>query len=148
MKVRFKNNILSYTGKCDDLVYYYNSKFGRTVCRAYTPPKLGPQHSRFTRIAKNIKALDISPGYINDLRVYTDIWNSRSPTRDTPFANYRNVLMKLLYKMIEIYPQYDLATITRDDIEMNLLPCLSVFHACEANLLKKLQGYELLTAPM
>ncbi len=148
MKVRFKNNILSYTGKCDDLVYYYNSKFGRTVCRAYTPPKLGPQHTRFTRIAKNIKALDISPGYINDLKVYTDIWNSRAPTRDTPFANYRNVLMKLLYKMIELYPQYDLATITRDDIEMNLLPCLSVYHACEAGLLKKLQGYELLTAQM
>ena len=56
--------------------------------------------------------------------------------------------MKLLYKMIELYPQYDLATITRDDIEMNLLPCLSVYRACEAGLIKKVQGYELLTAPM
>jgi len=148
LKVRFKNNILSYTGKCDDLVYYYNSKFGKTVCRPYTPSKPGPQHTRFTLVAKNIKALNFSPEYINDLKVYTELWNSRSPTRDTPYANYRNCLIVMLNKMVKMYPQYDLATITRDDIEMNLLPCLSVYQACEAGLLKKLNGYELLTAQM
>ena len=148
MKVRLKNNILSYTGKCDDLVYYYNNKFGRTCCRPYYKPKPGPQHSIFAQRASNIKALNFSPGYLNDLKVYTDIWNSRAATRDKPYANFWNVLMVMLYKMIKMYPQYDLATITRDDIEMNLLPCLSVYQACEAGLLKKVNGYELLTAQM
>jgi len=122
MKVRFKNNILSYSGKVDNLVFYWNNRLGRTVCREYVRPEPTAQHARFGAIARNLQALDISPGYIQDLKVYVDLWNTRSRNVDKPFANWLNVFYKIMYACAKKYDgsqggedpvTVDLSTLTR-----------------------------------
>ena len=148
MKVRFKNNILSYSGKVDNLVFYWNNRLGRTVCREYVRPEPTAQHARFGAIARNLQALDISPGYIQDLKVYVDLWNTRSRNVDKPYANWLNVFYKIMYALARSNPAIDLATLTRDEIYNNSYPCISVSEAIEADLIPEFSGYQNLTAQM
>ncbi len=52
MKVRFKNNILSYSGRVDNLVFYWNTRLQRTVCRTYTKGRVTGNNTRFGLVAK------------------------------------------------------------------------------------------------
>ena len=148
MKVRFKNNILSYSGKVDNLVFYWNTRLGRTVCREYVRPEPTAQHARFGAIARNLRDLNLSPGYIGDLKVYVDLWNTRSRNLDKPYANWLNVFYKIMYALAREYPAIDLATLTREEILSNEYPCLSVAEACSAGLIPEVNGCLLLTSQM
>ncbi|NLW18546.1 MAG: hypothetical protein GXY81_02525 [Candidatus Cloacimonetes bacterium] len=39
MKVTFKNMIQAYQGKCDGLIYYYNPRLKRMLCRSHAKPR-------------------------------------------------------------------------------------------------------------
>ena len=63
MKVRFKNNILSYTGKVDNLVFYWNQRLQRTYAeRTYNLPQFGGVrplwNNLYMQIMYGLKALN------------------------------------------------------------------------------------------
>ena len=171
MKAIFKNMIQAYQGKCDGLVYYYNPRLNRIVVRPHVIPRPSAQTRRFASIAANLKALNPSKGFKNDLSVYVDIHNRKASNHRRPMNNWCNAYNKMMYALAKMYVgvddgegginwipasagmtgegmELDLATLTRDIIFDNDLPCITVKRAVEAGLLSTVKGYELLTAEM
>jgi len=141
MKVWFKNMVLAYSGKCDGLVYYYNEKLGRMKSRKYVIPKSTEQNARFTSISVNLKALNISEDYKNDLRDYTLRYSTLNQYKTRPCLNWYSVFTLLMWNMSRALG-IDLATLTREQIESEELPCRSVKDAVEAGLLPPVLNYQ------
>ena len=144
MRVTFKNMVHSYSGKCDGLVYYYNRKFHREIVRQLPVFKATQQNNRFGEIAANLKALEISAGYKNDLRMYTELYSSRRENWKNPVSGWYNVFMKLMWAMSKDMG-LDLKTLTREQIETEQLPCITVKSAVEAGYLTEVRDYQNLT---
>lgn len=140
MEVTFKNLLHAYSGKCDGIVYYYNRRMGKVIARRLIKPKTHKQNLELSAISRNLKALNLSPGYINNLRVYTEMSRLESGGKQTFYA-WRNVFMKLMFALAKQYA-LDLKTLSRDDIYQQLLPCRSVYMAVEAGLIPPVSGYE------
>lgn len=147
MKVWFKNMILSYSGKCDGLVYYYNEKLGRMMSRRHVIPRPTENNTRFSSIAANLKALNISEGYKQDLRDYTIRYSTLKQFKTQPCLNWYSVFTILMWEMSKTLG-IDLATITREQIETQNLPCRTVKQAVEADLIPAVNGYERMMNPM
>jgi hypothetical protein len=142
MKVLFKNMLKAYSGQCDGLVYYYNSRLNRVICRRHVIPKATPQNARMKAVSARLQALNISEEYITDLKYYAAMARERGT-----HLNWRNVYMKLMYALQRLYG-IDLSTITREQVVSQDLPCKSVKRAIEAGLLPPMLGYQRLSAEM
>jgi len=138
MEVVFKNMLKAYSGKCDGLVYYYNSRLGRVLCRKHVIPRQNTHNRRMAAISHNLKALNPSPEFRQDLKLYAALY------QDAPLSG-QNVYIKLMYALARVYG-VDLATLTREQITELELPCATVKQAVEAGLLAPVPGYERLTA--
>lgn len=134
MKVQFKNILKAYSGKCDGLVYFYNPRLHRVLCRRHVIPQASPQNRRLAAVSSNLSALNPSPGFITDLRHYAALLPQQG-------QNWRNVYVKMMYALSRLY-NVDLAVLTREQIEQLSLPCNSVKAAIEAGLLVPVKGYE------
>ncbi len=141
MKVIFKNMIQAYSGKCDGLVYYYNRRLGRMCVREYVKPKRTAQQNSFAAASSNLKALNLSEGYKQDLKDYTELYIRRRDNRKLPVSNWYNLFMMLMWKLAEDY-SLDLKYITRTQIYEQDLPCISVKRAVEEELIPPVQDYE------
>lgn len=141
MKVIFKNMIQAYSGKCDGLVYYYNRRIGKLCVREYVKQKPTAQHSRFAAISSNLKALNLSPGYIQNLKDYTELYIRRHDNHKLPVSNWYNIFMMLMWNLSREY-NIDLLTLTRAQIEAEDLPCRTVKQAVQAGLLPVVRNYE------
>ena len=138
MEVVFKNILKAYSGKCDGLVYYYNSRLDRVLCRRHVIPPLNKHNRRMAAISRNLKALNPASEFVNDLKIYAALY------QDAPLSG-QNVYIKLMYTLARTY-DVDLSTLTREQITEQELPCATVNQAVEAGLLPPVQGYERLTA--
>jgi hypothetical protein len=147
MKVIFKNMIQAYSGKCDGLVYYYNRRLGRMCVREYVKQKPTAQHGRFAAISSNLKSLDLSDGYKQNLKDYTELYLRRHDNHRLPVSNWYNVFMMLMYAMAKELG-LDLATLTRNQIETEDLPCRTVKQAVEAGYIPAVLNYERLDDPL
>jgi len=147
MKVIFKNMIQAYSGKCDGLVYYYNKRLNRMCVREFVKPKRTAQHGIFAAISKNLKALNLSVGYKQDLKDYTELYIRRQDNHKLPVSNWYNVFLMLMWNLSREY-SIDLQTITRAQIEADNLPCRTVKQAVEADLIPYVKDYAELTNPI
>lgn len=142
MQVTFRNLLKAYSGQCDGLVYYYNSRIDKLVCRKYVVPKGTVQNELISLKSKNLSALNPSAEYKQDLDHYGILASSKGE-----YLNWRNVFLRLMYAMEKANPtQVDLCSLTKDEIYALGLPCISVAKAIEAGLLDRVKGYERLTA--
>jgi hypothetical protein len=147
MKVFFKNNIMAYSGKCDGLVYYYNSKLGRMMTRKWVTPKTSSQNILFSQISANLKALNLSESYKQDLRDYTIRYSTLKEFQTKPCLNWHSVFTKIMWAMKDALG-LDLTTITREQIETDNLPCRTVKQAVEAGYIPVVRNYERLDNTM
>jgi hypothetical protein len=145
MKVQFKNLLKAYSGSCDGLVYFYNSRLDTIVCRKYVKPKESSSNKRLSMISRNLKALEPSEGYKQDLAIYAAM--HRRHEGDCIILGWSNAFTKLMHAMGKSL-QVDIATLTREDIYHNVLPCISVKSAVEAGLLPVVAGYERLDSEL
>ncbi|MBW6514478.1 MAG: hypothetical protein K0B87_06965 [Candidatus Syntrophosphaera sp.] len=149
MRAYFKNMIQAYRGTCDGLVYYFNPRLNRIICRPYTVPRATGQNLRFAAIAKNLKALKPSDGFKADLGVYANLHNGLARNYDHRLQNWYNAFTRMMWNLARENPDtIDLATISRAYIELHDLPCRSVMRAVDAGLLPSVTGYELLNQEM
>ena len=149
MRAYFKNMIQAYRGTCDGLVYYYNPRMKRVIVRPYVKPRETENTRRFGRIARNLKALNLSPGFKSDLSVYVDIHNRRTANADVILTNWYIAFTRLMWNLANQSPEtIDLETLSRAYIELHDLPCRSVKRAVDAGLLPPVNGYELLDREM
>lgn len=145
MKVSFQYGLAGYTGKAQNLVYYYDKTAGRVFSRRYVYPTLTEENRRVGKITTNIYSLSPSEGYKENLRVYALFYNVLRST-EKPLRSWSNAYLRLMFRLAEAYPEIDLKTLTRDEIYANDLPCISVKRAVQAGLIPKVQGWERLDA--
>lgn len=141
MKVLFKNLINGYTGVQDDYVMYYSRRFNKVIMRQRPRFKNHPRHNVFRQIMQNLKALNPSEDYKQDLKTYCTHYNLHRHSYDNSVTQ-TNVWQKLLWMMARLKPEVDLKTITREQIYADNLPCISVKTAVEAGLLPVVTGYQ------
>ncbi|MDD4309732.1 MAG: hypothetical protein PHO32_05085 [Candidatus Cloacimonetes bacterium] len=139
MEVVFKNLLHAYSGKCDGLVYYYNRRLNKVIARRLPVTKPHKGNATLSAISANLKALNPSPDYITDLKLYTELFRMKESS--ICFYSWSNVFRKLMFGMAKKY-QIDLATLTRAEIVADNLPCISVKAAVEDGLLGEVHGYE------
>ncbi len=147
MKVSYKHLIKTYRGKKDGLVYYYHPGLKRFIARAYVVPKPTDNNRRFAAVVASLKALQISPGYVQDLKVFQHLLQSHAATEDYSLGTYWTLFTKLMWAQARS-ANLDLETLTRAEIEALDLPCRTVKTAVEAGLLPEVTGYELLVREM
>ena len=142
--MKVKCNPFIYSGTCDGLVYYYNKRLGTMIARKYVYPRQSSQNRRIGSISRNLKALELSPGYKRDLDSYIALASFYG--HEKHWTNWLSVFASLMYALAGKYPTVDLLTITRAQIYSENLPCISVKDAVEAGLLAEVHGYEKLSS--
>ena len=139
MIVSFRNRLV-YSGQCDGLVYYWSKRLDKMIARRYVVPRQSNSNRKLGAISRNLKALELSSGYIEDLKVYVALYNYQP--REKCFVSWRNAFLTLMFAMAKGNSGVDLLTITREQIASDELPCRSVKSAVEAGLLTPVSGYE------
>ncbi|NLW18934.1 MAG: hypothetical protein GXY81_04510 [Candidatus Cloacimonetes bacterium] len=141
MKAKLGAFFQSFSGKADGMVYYFNRRLGKIIAREYVKPRANKNNQRFKDVAANLKALNPSEGFRMDLSVYVDIYNSAVRNWEKPLLNWHNAFLKLMWAMARDL-HLDLATLTREQIETQELPCITVMDAVEAGYLPPVTSYE------
>ena len=143
MKPTFKYMVQGYSGKCDGLIYYYNKKLRRTICRKIGKYQHREQHDRLKAISQNLRNLDPSEGYKNDLELYVIIYSNSMSNRSKVLTSWYSAYTMLMWAMAKEY-DLDLATLSREQLANDNLPCLTVQRAVEAGLLPHVHDYEIM----
>jgi len=143
MKVTFKNLLKACAGACDGLVYYYNPRLDKILCRRYKRPRTTPQNALLSVQSRNLSSIPLSDLFKQDLRYYAEFSRQRGQ-----LLNWRIVLISMMYRMEKTVPDVDLAILSKDEIYTLDLPCVRVKRAVEAGLLLSIKGYQSLINAM
>lgn len=147
MKVKYKYNLLGYSGKIDDLIYYIDKRTGRPLVRRAFTFKNHPGQAPFGNAQKQIYTLNPSEDYKHNLFDYCMSYNTLPEAEEKPLFTWTQVYNKLMWAMQKAIPELvDLKTITREQIYEENLPCKSLKDAIEADLLPAVSGYERFSA--
>ncbi len=102
-------------------------------------------HRSFAAIQKNIFAVNPSAEFKQDVLCYLQGYNKLAANRDKPVVVWTNLYNKMMWAMHHIY-KVDLATLSRQQIYDDNLPCQSIAQAVDAGLLPYVRGAEELLA--
>lgn len=148
MKAYVKIALPGYTGNTDDMVIYYNSTLNCLIARKKVIPKFTPNNKDVQEIFALAKRLVLSPGFMKDCREYIRLYNRHFRRKHRSLSSWPAVWMKLMRNLVRLYPSLDLASLTREDIVNNALPCGSIAAAVQARCLESVPGASTLTNPM
>ncbi len=147
MKVTFKNLIGGYTGCVDGIIFYWDPRLQRMLARAKPRVRIKAHHVNFGNTSRALMALNPAPAFRNDLRSYAERSYSLPEFKGVrPIWN--NLYLKIMYGLRRLYPDLDLQSLSRNDINTFDLPCRSVQRAVEAGLLPPVRDWQKLTAEM
>ncbi|HPT73213.1 MAG TPA: hypothetical protein PLE74_13135 [Candidatus Cloacimonadota bacterium] len=143
MKPYFKHMIHGFTGKLDGLIYYIDKFTGRPLARKKFRFKNHPGQKPFKSAQTQIYALKPSQAYKYNLKDYCMSYNNLPQNTGFPIFSWCHVYNKLMWAMQKAMPeQVILEKITREQIEKEQLPCITLKAAIDAGLLPKVWGYE------
>jgi len=143
MKAHFKKGLSGYSGTSDEAVYYYHPRLKRCLVRSYVIPKNKPNTDRTKAIMANLKQIQPSESYKQNLRDYLLVYNEHKDYRHKPLLSWMNIYLKIMYAMQKALPeQVDLKTITRQQIVDQDLPCKTLKSAIEFGLIPEMKGYD------
>lgn len=141
MKATRANLLGEFTGKLDGLIYYRSKQNGKLYVRKQWSFRDHPEHPRFRNNQRAIFALQPSAAYIQDLRDYLMQYNTRA--KNNSAHAWSNLYARLMYAMQKAMPDtVNLATLTREQIVQQNLPCRTVKTSVENGLLPLVNGYE------
>jgi len=142
MKVNLENGLKGYTGRSGEIVYCYNRLLGTVYSRRNTYPRLTEANHKTGSITANLFGIQPSKPYKTDLYWYLVRYNALPVNNRHPVRSWSNLYLKLMYEMAKADPSIDLRTLTREEIYLRDLPCISVKKAVEAELLPKVLEWE------
>ena len=142
MKAKLKVLLPGFTGNMDDVVVYYNSKLNKYIARKKVKPKFTPDHSLTQQMHAFRRRISVSEDYIDDCREYIRLFNQKFRRQGRAMSTWPNVYMKIMRALKKQYPEIDFATLTREGVLDQNLPCKSVAAAVEAGYLEKVPGFE------
>lgn len=148
MKTRFKHNIQGFTGKLDGLVYCYHKQSNEIYARKFTKAERNPSAERLKLVMANLKLINPSPGYRQNFKDYLIQYNKLSSNQGKAIVNWASIYIKMLYAMAKADPAIDLATLSREQIYDQNLPCITVKAAIEAGLIPRVRDTNKYTNPI
>lgn len=141
MKVELKYNQRAYSGKLNDLIYYYHPGLKKMLARKRpTQRQYTTANAHFGAVSRNLKGLIQNPDYITDLRIYSELLKEAELI--SRGSNWYQLFTKLMWKMEELFPELDISSLSRQDILDQSLPCRSVKTAVESGLVERVEGWE------
>ncbi|GAB1468437.1 hypothetical protein MASR2M64_11640 [Candidatus Cloacimonadota bacterium] len=141
MKVSFQYGLAGFTGKMDGLVFCYNRYLGKVYARKRVYPTLTAHHEKFGSVNANLFAIQPSQGYKDNMYVYMKRYATLKGPK-TMMLTWSNLYMKLMYDMAKADATIDLRTLTREEIYLRDLPCISVQKAVLAGLLPRVYDWQ------
>jgi len=145
MKVKLNDKIVSYSGKLDNMIYYYNPLAKGVVARRRPTMPHQKMNDKYRLVAQRFKAINPSIAYRKDFAAYLDIIKENDD--DVRMGCWHNLFVKMMWALATKYPdKVNLETLTREQIESKKLPCRCVRDAVQAGLLPAYEGYKKLTA--
>jgi hypothetical protein len=149
LKVKLSYGVAGLTGKKDSVVYCYSKESGQVYSRDYVKPDESASNVSFAAIQKNLWNIHPSHAFVEDLRAYMEVFNRLRPQRLAPYHRWNNLYISILYEMQRLMPQQvNLATLTREQIYEQNLPCKTVAAAVQSNLILPVPGYDIWTHEM
>ncbi len=148
MKTTFKYNLQGLIGKMDDKIFYYHSGKREVYVRSYVKPKSNPAALRMRSVMLNLRLIQPSAAYVRDLKDYLILYNRLPENKNAQVITWMNLYLKIMFGMQRIFPEVDLATLTREQIFLSHLPCISVCEAVSAKLLPVVRNYQRLTSEL
>jgi len=143
MKATRANLLGEFTGKLDGLIYYRRKPSGKLYVRRQWKFDNHPSHPGFAAIMTNINALQPSEGYVQNLKDYLFLYNRLPQNEGRELYCWNNLYVRLMFALQTANPEtVNLATLSREQIETQNLPCRTVKDAVEAGLLPVVKGYE------
>lgn len=147
MKVTLNTGLKGYSGKLEDMIFYYHPRLERTLMRRKPEHvKPTPMNDTYRSVSRNLKALGVSDAYKSDFGTYLS--KLRDEQEHVHYVSWYNLFIKMMWAMQAAYPAVDLASITRAQIDAENLPCITVSAAVEAGLLPRVKGSNSLIAEM
>jgi hypothetical protein len=143
MKAKLKRMLTGYSGKLDGLVFYRMPGEDKVGVRLYSKPRITQHNHNFGAVTRNLAALQPGAGFLEDLRVWKNIYNRQKQDYQEYRGNARSLYTRIMWRMAKLY-SVDIARLTREEIAQADLPCRSVKRAVEAGLLPEVRDYELL----
>ncbi|MBM4399293.1 MAG: hypothetical protein FJ041_03050 [Candidatus Cloacimonetes bacterium] len=142
MKAYFKNLLSGLSGVLDDKILYYHSVL--EVCLLRSKPEFEPNSrtERLKQIMQNLQGINPSAEYKQNFKDYLIQYNNLKANKHKRLISWSNLYLKMFYAMQKALPEVDLLTITREQIEMQNLPCKTVKNAIDAGLLPKVNDYQ------
>jgi len=141
MKVSLKHRQHKYSGDCDDLVYYIRRGCNQLIARRYVRPRYSESNRALGTSGKHLKSLRPSLGYIQDLRLYIQLFNARLDQNQPPLNNWYAVFVHLMFAQAKALG-IPITSLTLEIIDSQNLPVRTVKSAIEAGLLDMVDGYE------
>lgn len=150
MKATRANLLGEFTGKLDGLIYYRSRRTGKLyVRRQWRFRNPHPAHPQFRSAQRAIFALQPSQAYIANFRDYLGQYLLLPESEYHPAHAWTNLYVRMMFAMQKANPEtVNLATITREQITEQNLPCHSLKLAIEAGLLPEVRGYQRYTAEL
>ncbi|HOD17937.1 MAG TPA: hypothetical protein PLF50_01045 [Candidatus Cloacimonadota bacterium] len=148
MKVRLPKQGNSYIGKSENAVYYYHPRLQMCLARRYVVPKNEKNTERTKAIMANLKQIEPSDEYKRDFQDYWIAYNMQPEQSEKQALSWYNLYIKMMFAMQKKVPGVNLATLTREQIYAENLPCKTVYAAIEAGLLPPVPNYQRLKKPI
>ena len=129
----------------DGLIYYWHPRYKKLLARRLPEKtKQTEAKQRFAKIAKNLKAMQPSAAFQVDLLAYLHLLQDEGYY---PKLNSWYLLFtKMMYALEERHPEFEISTLTKQEIIDGSLSCRTVKSAVEDLLLPRVEGYETLVA--
>lgn len=147
MKVSLQHCQQSFSGVCDDLVYYRTRRSGQLYARRYVRPRYTAANQLMGNNIRHLEALQPSALFINDLRQYISLYNARLRQDEKHLHNWHALYVRLMFAQAKA-AGIPIQDITRELIQSAALPCRSVKTAVEEGLLSRVEGFERLDNEM
>jgi hypothetical protein len=91
----------------------------------------------------NLKLLNPSSGNKQNLKDYLILYNNLPQNREHLVIAWSNLYLKMLFAMAKANPAIELATLTREQIYDDNLPCKTLIEAIQAGLLIEARRYKI-----
>jgi len=139
MKATVKVALPGYTGKSDDMSYYFNSKLNRMIARRIVKPSFVPSHDNFVKINSMPKRIGLSEKWKDDCNRYITAYNAFYRRKGKALLSWPSVWLKMMMAQLATNPELDFSTLNREDIMEQNLPCRSIATAIETGLILKVR---------
>jgi hypothetical protein len=152
VKTKFTNCVKALYGslKSQGLVHCKYNQGNLVITRKYPVMEIEEHHHTFGKMARNLAVMfrTLLPAYIDDLKNYTALLSRTTNLNEKLPATHYAVYLRMMWKLKHMFPEIDMATITREDILKHEYPVRSIKEAMENELLIKLEEANMLNSRM